>query len=56
MNRMGRKRMVLLAALLILVMLLAAALDCRMVVRRYEVDAAAVNAPVRVVLVTDLHS
>lgn len=56
MNRKGRKRMVLLAALLILVMLLAAALDCRMVVRRYEVDAAAVNAPVRVVLVTDLHS
>ena len=52
----SRKRIVLLTILLILAGLLAAALDHRMVVRRYEVDAAAVTAPVRVVLVTDLHS
>lgn len=52
----GRKKILFLTILLILAGLLAAALDCRMVVRRYELNAEGVSAPVRVVLVTDLHS
>jgi len=52
----SRKRIVLLTILLILAGLVAAALDCRLVVRRYGLDAAEISAPVRIVLVTDLHS
>ncbi len=52
----SRKRIVLLTILLVLAGLLAAALDHRMVVRRYGLDAAEISAPVRIVLVTDLHS
>lgn len=52
----SRKRLIISAILLILTGLLAAALDCRMAVRRYELDTALVSAPVRIALVTDLHS
>lgn len=52
----SRKKLIVLTILLSLAGLLAAALDCRMAVRRYEVDAAEVSGPVRIVLVTDLHS
>lgn len=54
--RFTHRRIILWSAAVIFAVLLAAALDCRMVVRRYELDAAAVSAPVRIVLVTDLHS
>ena len=55
-KRFTRKRILILTILLIFAVLLAAALDHRMVVRRYELDAAEISAPVRIVLVTDLHS
>lgn len=45
-----------LAWLLLLVLLMLCAFDCRMAVRSYSIDAAGVSAPLRFVLVTDLHS
>ena len=51
-----RRRIVLWCVVVILAALLVAAMDSRMVVRRYEVDAEEITTPIRVVLVTDLHS
>jgi len=44
------------AALLLLALLIAAAFDNRMAVRRYSIDAEEISSPVRIALVTDLHS
>lgn len=43
-------------AILLILILLAAAFDSRMIVRRYEIDAEEISAPIEIVLVTDLHS
>lgn len=55
-NRKSKKPSPLLIALGILAVCIAPGLDQRMIVRRYTEDAAAVTHPVRIVLVTDLHS
>ena len=51
-----QKKYVWFVVLLIFVILCLAAFDSRMIVRRYDVDATEISTPVRVVLVTDLHS
>lgn len=50
-----QKRLVI-SALFCTSVLLLAAFDCRMVIRRYEIDAAGISAPIRAMLITDLHS
>ena len=50
-----KKRLVLCTAVAA-ALLLAAALDHRMTVRRYDLDAARITQPIRIALVTDLHS
>ena len=52
---MGRK-VLLSVAVIALTAVLVAALDNRMVIRNYEIEAESISAPVRIVLVTDLHS
>lgn len=53
---MKRRRWpMVLAVLAVMALLMAAALDQRMIVRRYELDAEAIDAPVRLAVVTDLH-
>lgn len=44
------------AAVAAVVLLMLVALDVRLTVRRYEIDAAEITAPVRLALITDLHS
>lgn len=51
-----RKRVLIVAAVLALGVVLVFALDNRMVVRYYEIEAEEITSPVRMVLVTDLHS
>ena len=54
-NLVKNKRTI--AALLVLfVAMLIVAMDSRMIVRQYEIDAVEVNTSVRIALVTDLHS
>ncbi len=56
-KRTGRKkRLILLAALAALVLLLVFALDSRLAVRTYTLETGEVTAPVRLAVVTDLHS
>ena len=45
-----------LAAAALAVILLFAAFDCSMIVRKYEIDAQQLDSPIRIALVTDLHS
>ena len=52
----GKKRLILLAALAALVLLLVFALDSRLAVRTYTLETGEVTAPVRLAVVTDLHS
>lgn len=42
--------------LIIAAVLCLAAFDCRMIVREYRVDAQEISAPIRIAMVTDLHS
>lgn len=51
-----RKRMLFAAIVIAFAVVLAIALDSRMVVRYYEINTAKDISPVRIVLVTDLHS
>jgi len=55
-HRWPRWRRVALAAILALAVILAVASDSRMVIPQYEIDARQITAPVRIALVTDLHS
>lgn len=55
-KKLAGRRFLLAAAGMAAVALLAIALDSRMVVRHYEIDAQEISTPVRVALVTDLHS
>lgn len=51
-----RSRSLFVIALLLLAALLLCALDSRLIVRRYSVDAPRLSSPVRIALLTDLHS
>ena len=53
---MSKKNKIRLIIALLAILLLAAALDCRLVVRYYTVEAEAITQPVRLALLTDLHS
>ncbi len=50
-----RKKLFLIITVLLLI-LLSAALDSRLIIRHYTLEAAAIESPVRLALVTDLHS
>lgn len=52
----GKKRWILLAALAVVFFLLILALDSRLTVRTYTLETDKVTAPVRLAVVTDLHS
>lgn len=51
-----RKRIILLAAAVILLILAIFAFDTRLLVRKYTIEADEITVPVRIALVTDLHS
>ena len=51
-----RKRIFLLAAAVVLLILAIFAFDTRLMVRRYSIEAEEIETPIRVALVTDLHS
>lgn len=52
----GKKRLILLTALAVLLLLLVLALDSRLAVRTYTLETDEVTAPMRLAVVTDLHS
>ena len=52
----GKKRLILLTALAVLLLLLVLALDSRLTVRTYTLETDKITAPVRLAVVTDLHS
>ena len=56
MLRFNQRRFCSLIAIAAVVLLMLAALDVRLTVRKYEIDAAEITAPVRLALITDLHS
>ena len=56
MHQRTRKRIIFAAIVLMLAVVLVIALDSRMIVQKYEIDAPKVSSPVRIALVTDLHS
>lgn len=51
-----RKKIICLSTAVTLILLAAAALDSRLLVQQYTIEAEEITAPVRLVLVTDLHS
>ena len=51
-----RKKIICLCIVAVLILLVAAALDSRLMVRQYTIEADKITAPVRMVLITDLHS
>lgn len=51
-----RRRMILLAVILILIVPAILAFDSRLLIRRYTVETEKITNPVRIALVTDLHS
>ncbi len=51
-----RKRIILLAAAVVLLILAIFAFDTRLMVRRYSIEAEKIETPIRIALVTDLHS
>lgn len=51
-----KKRIVLLVAAFLAILLLFLAFDCRLLIRRYSIEAEEISSPIRAVLVTDLHS
>lgn len=50
------RRILLFSLAFLLIFLLTAALDSRLIVRRYDIDAPEISSPVRIALITDLHS
>ena len=52
----SKNRIPWIAAIFAFILLCVIAFDSRMIVRRYEIEAAEVSAPVRIALVTDLHT
>jgi len=55
-NFFTRKRMILLAAAVVLLLLAIFAMDTRLLVRRYSIETEEIETPIRIALVTDLHS
>ncbi len=53
---MNKKKKIKLILFVILLILILPGLDQRMLVRHYELDAEEITSPVRIVLITDLHS
>lgn len=53
---MIKKKKIMLTILLLLAALLAAAFDCRLIVRHYTLEVENINHPIRLALLTDLHS
>ena len=51
-----RRRAALIAVAAAFILLALAALDCRLIVRSYEIEAEEIDTPLRIALVTDLHS
>lgn len=55
-NFFTRKRMILLATAVILLILAIFAFDTHLMVRKYSIEAEEIETPIRCALVTDLHS
>lgn len=55
-NFFTRKRIILLTAALVLLILAMFAFDTRLLVRKYSIEAEEIETPIRIALVTDLHS
>ncbi len=55
-NFFTRKRMIVLAIILALIVLAIFAFDSRLSIRRYTIEADEITSPIRITLVTDLHS
>lgn len=55
-NFFTRKRMILLATAVVLLILAIFAFDTRLMVRKYSIEAEEIETPIRIALVTDLHS
>ena len=51
-----RKRIILLATAVVLLILIIFAFDTRLMVRKYSIEAKEIETPIRIALVTDLHS
>lgn len=51
-----REKRVLVCAALLFVLVSVLALDCRLVIRQYTIDTDEIDTPVRIALITDLHS
>lgn len=51
-----KKKYKLIAALLILLVLVLSAFDVRLKIVRYKIESDKIDSPVRIALVTDLHS
>ena len=52
----SRRKIVFLSILILAFVILGVALDCRLAVKNYEIDAAELTVPVRIAFVSDLHS
>lgn len=50
------KKLLLICLTILLALIIAAAFDCRLLVRSYTIEAEEISSPVRIALVTDLHS
>jgi len=50
------RRIIVSSIVVLLTFILAFALDTRLLVRRYDIDAPEISSPVRIALITDLHS
>jgi len=58
MRKMNNKTSVIVisVSIILLIVLIITAFDTRLLIRRYTVEAENISAPIRIVLVTDLHS
>ena len=55
-NFFTRKRIILLATAVVLLILAIVAFDTRLMVRKYSIEEEEIETPIRIALVTDLHS
>ncbi len=51
-----KKRITVFAVMAVLAVLLAIAMDCRLLIRNYTLESEKVDTPIRIALITDLHS
>ncbi|MBO5022855.1 MAG: metallophosphoesterase [Clostridia bacterium] len=52
----NKKKIIIICALVLAIVLLVFALDFRMLIRKYNIEAETISSPIRIALVTDLHS